>query len=242
MKRYFSVLMIAARSTIYKITGLLLLMGAAEAALFYRLLQKSAAEGPAPLESLITRSRLSLICGLAFFLLCVILSLVGYEFSGSKTRYTIQRLSLPEEAAVLLWAFYNMLCFLIFWAAQLLVVLLLCRLYISVMEPTYWNRQTIFLAFYRSGFLHSLLPLEETSRWLRNGALILGLGLAGACFPLKQRRGQKGLAMAVLAALTFITFPQEMGSFGSDAIIMLIALGTAAYSFYGIWWGPRDES
>lgn len=241
MRKYVSVLAIAARSTIVKITALLFAMAAAEAGLFWRLLQKSVSGQLLTPEELIERSGIPLICAVAFVLLCVILSLVGNEFSGSRTRYTLQRLSIREEVTVGLWAFYDAACFLMLWAVQLLAVLLLCRLYLTVVEPAYWNEQTIFLAFYRSDFLHSLLPLAETSRWLRNGALLLGLGAAAASFTYKQRRSQKGIAVVVLAVVTLGTFSREMGRSDSDVAVLLFALAAAGFSFYGIWFGKGGE-
>lgn len=240
MRGYLSLLMLAARSTVYKISGLLLLMGALEMALFYRLLQKSSVH-PEGLEGLIDLSGIPIVCGGAFLVLCLILSLNGYESGGSKIRYTLQRLSLSEEAIALLWSVYYLACFLIFWAVQLFIILWLGRLYVSAVDPAYINEQTIFLAFYRNSFLHSLLPLEETSRFLRNGALLLGLSLGAACLPFKQRRGKRDIAMSFLAVFTFWVFPQEMGRFGSDAWIWLLALSLAGHSLYYILWGKANE-
>lgn len=241
MKKYLSVLAIAARSTILKMTALLLAMAAAEAGLFWRLWNKPVSEQLITPEELIDRSGIPLVCAVAFVLLCVVLSLVGNEFSGSKTRYTIQRLSVREEVSVSLWAFYDAACFTIFWAVQLLIALLLCRLYVSGLDPAYWNEQTIFLAFYRSAFLHSLLPLAETSRWFRNGALLLGLGTAAASFTCRQRRGQRGIAVVVLAVVTLVTFSREMGRADSDVAVLLFALAVSAVSLYGIWRGKDKE-
>lgn len=240
MRGYLSLLMLAARSTIYKISGLLLLMGALETALFYRLLQKSSVH-PDGLEGLIDLSGIPIVCGVAFLGLCLILSLNGYEAGGSKIKYTLQRLSLSEEAVALLWSAYYLACFLIFWAAQLFIILCLGRLYVSAVDPAYISEQTIFLAFYRNSFLHSLLPLEETSRLLRNGALLLGLSLGAASLPLKQRRGKRDIVMSFLAVFTFWIFPQEMGRFGSDAWIWLLALSLAGHSAYYILWGKSNE-
>ena len=168
MRQYISVLAVAIRSTIWKIAGILLLMSAAETTSFYMQLQKAADGRLISLEELFLTSRIPLISGLAFLFICVVLSLVGYEMSGSRTRYTIQRLSIREEATVLLWAGHNMISLLIFWVVQLGIALMLSKVYIDFMEPIYYNSQTLFLAFHRNAYLHSLLPLEETSRLIRN--------------------------------------------------------------------------
>lgn len=235
MSQYGSVFLVAVRSTIYKIAGVILLMAAAEGILFWVQLQRAGANKVLLLEELFQGSGIPLVCGGAFLVVCGILSLVGYEFSGSRSRYTIQRLSIREEAVVLLWGINSMLALCIFWAAQLAVVLLLSKLYIDDMEPIFSNSQTLFLAFHRSSFLHSLLPLEETSRLLRNVALIFSLGITAACFAQKQRRGQRGVAVALLAALTIVFFSSDLGQFGSDITITVIALTTAAFSVYSIF-------
>ncbi|WP_152967692.1 hypothetical protein [Oxobacter pfennigii] len=161
--------------------------------------------------------------------------MTGSEFGGGKLRYTVQRLSVREEAVVFLWAGYNAVCFFLFWAVQLVIVLVLCRLYVTQMDTAYVSGQTIFLAFYRSNFLHSLLPLEEISRYVRNGILILTLGVCASCFSFRQRRGERGSAVVVLAVIVAVSFPNAMGSFGSDIFLSLVALCIAAGAVAGIW-------
>ena len=243
MRQHLSVLMVAVRSTMYKTAGIILLMAAAETAVFLMQLQKKMADGQlVPLGEFIDTSGIPLISGVAFLLLCGILSLVGYEISGSRMRYTIRRFSVREETTTLLWAGHNMIALFIFWAAQLGIVLLLSYLYIDFMEPVYSNRQTLFLAFHRSGFLHSLLPLEEVSRLLRNFSLIISIGIAAACFSLRQRRGQRGIAVAVLAALTFLSFIGDIGQLGWDLNMTLLMLIVAAYLLYWIFRGENNEA
>jgi hypothetical protein len=96
MKRHLSVLMLAAGSTVYKIAGLLLAMAAAEGALFYITL-KSLQGGPGSLEQVFTQSRIALVSGLFFLILCALLSLTWCELRGSRLRYTMGRLSVREE-------------------------------------------------------------------------------------------------------------------------------------------------
>lgn len=242
MRQHSSVLMIAARSTIYRILALLLLMIAAETALFWRLLRKAPTGELYALQELFRLSGIAFVSGAAFLLLCAILCLVGYELSGSRTRYTIQRLSVHEKTSALLWGVYNMLCLLLFWAVQLLIVMLLCRLYFARMDPMYYNDQSIFIAFYNNSFLHSLLPLDETSRYIRNAMIILALGPALACFSLRQRRGQKGAgAIAFFTVTATLTFPRKTGGLLSDLLIIITALAVALYYLYYIFKGQRHE-
>jgi hypothetical protein len=226
MKRHLSVLMLAAGSTVCKIAGLLLAMAAAEGALFYITL-KSLQGGPGSLEQVFTQSRIALVSGLFFLILCALLSLTWCELRGSRLRYTMGRLSVREETTAVWHAAYNVLILFVFWAAQLAVALLLCRYYASVADPAYVSRQTVFLAFYRQKFLHSLLPLGETTRYIRNAALILSLGVSAASFSYRQRHGLRGVAVALLAAFTVAVFAGNMGSFSGDILVSLAALAVA---------------
>lgn len=235
MRQHLSVLMLAARSTIYKILGLFMVTAIAEGTLFYLVLQKTLAGEPLGLEQLMSESRIALVCGVSFLMLCALLSLTGYESSGSKLRYTLQRLSVGEKTIVFWWAVYNAACFFLFWALHVAIVLLLSQLYVARMDAAYVSGQTILLAFYRNNFLHSLLPLAEASRYLRNASFVLSLGISTACFSYHQRHGKKGVTTVVLAILVVVYFSQAMGSFGSDLLLYLVALGTTAVIVLGVW-------
>lgn len=241
MKKYFSVFAIAARSTIYKIIGILILMATSQIVLFTATLKRMPTSPPLLLEDVIAQSHVHIACAILFIALCTILCFFGYERSGSQLRYTINRLSIKEETTVMIWAAYNIFCFIIFWAVQIIISLVLCRMYLSYIEPIYKGSHTVFLAFYRNKFLHSLLPLEEFSRYIRNIALILGLGFSCTCFSLKQRRGEKSFAFIVLAIMTIVFFSQGIGSFSSDLTLALIGLAICATSIHYIWWGEKNE-
>ncbi len=235
MRQHLSVLMLAARSTIYKILGLFALAAIAEGALFYFALQKTLSGEHLGLEQLMSESRIALVSGVSFLLLCALLSLTGCEISGSKLRYTLQRLSVGEKTIVFWWAAYNAACFFLFWALHVVIALLLSRLYVARIDTAYVSGQTILLAFYRNNWLHSLLPLAETSRYLRNASFVLSLGVNAACFSYHQRRGEKGIAMVVLTMLVAVYFSRAVGSFGSDLLLSLTALGITASAVIGIW-------
>lgn len=223
MKRHLSVMMLASRSTIYKVLALLIVMALAQTALFYFTLQNTADDIPVGLEELVNRSRIALISAICFLLLCGLLSLTGCE-SGSKLGYTVRRLLVSEQAVVIWWSVYNAICILLFWIAQLAIALFLCRLYLLRTDATLVSNQTVWLAFYRNNFLHSLLPLAETSRYLRNGIFVLCLAISAAYFSYRQRRGKIGLAMVTLSPLITLNFSKPMGSFASDLFLSIIAL------------------
>ena len=94
--------------------------------------------------------------------------------------------------------------------------------------------QTIFLAFYRSELLHSLIPLEEVSRWIRNGVMALGLGACAALVPFFQRRKVLAWEILAMAALTMIFFSGELGSLSTDMVLVLISLGGVSRAVFRI--------
>lgn len=241
MRKHLSVLMLAARSTIYKVMGLFVVMGVTESALFFFALQKTLAAEPLGLEQLISQSRIGFVCGISFLLLCGLLSLTGCEFGGSKLRYTLQRLSVPEKVVVFWWAGYNAVCFFLFWVVQLAIALLLSRLYATKMHPAYVSGQTIWLAFYRNSWLHSLLPLAETSRYLRNIIFVLSLGISASCFSWRQRHDQRGIAVVAVAMMVLVYFSRAMGSFASDLLLSVVAVIIAAGAVIGMWEGAGYE-
>ncbi|HHY45392.1 MAG TPA: hypothetical protein GX512_06755 [Firmicutes bacterium] len=97
MKQHLSVLGLAARSTIYKVLWLFVILAIAQGSLFYFTLQKNLAGEPIGLEQVISQSRIATVSGVCFLALCVLLSLTGTELGGSKVRYTLLRLSVPEK-------------------------------------------------------------------------------------------------------------------------------------------------
>lgn len=226
MKRHLSVLMLAARGTVYKFLGLLLMMAAAEGAMFTLALKRDWAENPAGLETLLMRSRVAWACAVCFLLLTALLCRSGCE-SGSRQGYTLRRLRVSGRAVFFWQSTYNTICFFIFWAAQLFIVLALCALYTLKADPASLTDQTVFLAFYRSGFLHSLLPLEEVSRYVRNVLLVLCLGVSAAAFPFRQRQNKIGGEVIALASLMLVFFSRDMGGFASDILISLLSLSAA---------------
>lgn len=242
MKRYYSVLAIGARSSIYKIIGILLAMVALQAGLFYLLAAQTPAKAPLSPEGMILQSHIPWVSAAAFAAVCGVLCLAGSEVSHSRVRYTIRRLSVRERETVLLWAGYNTMCFLLFWAVQALILLLLCKWYLGGLDPAYHSRQSLFLACYRSAFLHSLIPMEEVSRLVRNLLLAAALGLLTARFSFLQRRDKKSIGIFVLAAITILFFSQPMGSGTEDFFMGFLAASAIVFGISSIWEDGPDET
>ena len=246
MKKHLSVLMLIAKSSLYKFAALLLAMSAAETGVFYFLMKRDigrlleygamdSAEYCLPgLENMVVKSRMVWIFAVVFVLLAAVLCL-GFCHFGSRQEYTLRRLSISEKAVFAWQALYNCFCFFILWAVQTMLAYGLCRLYVHLTEEPGQSGQIIFIAFYRSGFLHSLVPLAEGSAWVRNTLMVVGMGVCSAYFPYLQRRGRISAGAVCMLALCICFFKRSMGSFGSDALVCIAALVFAAFPVWGVF-------
>lgn len=180
MRQHVSVLMLFARSSIYKVAALLAAMTAVECGLFYYLLQSKAEEiaaGAVALESMFWWHYVAFM--LSTILLAVVLMQVA-DGAGSKVRYTLHRLSIPERQVVLWNGLYNFGCVLLLWMVQAVVALGLCVWYTQAAPEEFVNHQTVALAFSRSTFLHRLIPRGDIWSWvlILVTAFTMGLMLA----------------------------------------------------------------
>ena len=233
MKQQLSVPMLAARATFYKILGALALMGVVEGALFHLGLSRSVS-----LESAFRTGFTQLVFRCTFIVIFILL--ISWA-RAANTRYTIRRLPVSERVFTLWNALYGILIFLILWGVQLGFALLLCKYYLLSADPTLVNPQTVFLAFYRSDFLHSLLPLAEVSRWVRQFAFVITLGVCSACAPCLIRRSYKPVAVLLPYILFLSLFDRPVGDVALDAILTLGLLVIAVYALWCCWEEATDD-
>ena len=71
----------------------------------------------------------------------------------------------------------------------------------------------LFLACWRSPYLHALLPLEDVWLWGRNLLLCAALGLSTAAFSHERRHGHRAWGWIPLALGAALLFPLPMGAF-----------------------------
>ena len=224
MRRYCSVLALAARCTFWKVLAAALVSCGAEAALFLITLhgwpfvvygpdQAWRADNPMGLEGLIAHSRIALCFGLGLAAVCGALALLGWEGSGCRTGYTLRRLRVGERALSLLWGGYGTLCLLFYWAAHLGTVLALCAAAMPHLSEGAASPLALFLACWRSPYLHALLPLEDVWLWGRNLLLCAALGLSTAAFSHQRRHGHRAWGWIPLALGAALLFPLPMGAF-----------------------------
>lgn len=230
MKRHLSVFYLMVRSTFGGVMLLLAAMTALECAIFTALTLHGPKEGAFAPELILKKSGAVWIFAAAALLLTLLLCRTGAE-RKTKTGCFLRRLRVSEQWVFFWQSVYNTLCYLLLWAWQSLTALLLCRIYLRLASADYITGQTVFLAWYRSDFLHALLPMEEGVLWAKNALLALALGIAAARYPMGQRRGSRlqEIGGALCAAIAF--FVDDIGSI-TGVIAILVSVITIGVSVY----------
>ena len=229
MKKYLSVIMLTARSSIYKIFPVIIIMVAAQYFLFSRKLclasvSEGYVKGAFPsLEMVVFESHIMWVLFAAFLFITFFLCRTGCEFKN-KQGYTLKRLRISEKGVFFCQAIYNTTIYLILWGIQITAALWFCHMYVN--DPSFGDLgpHTVFAAFYRNDFLHSLLPLAEFGIYIRDIILTIALGAASAVFPYKQRMGKIGFEMIVLTAACLLFFKVEMGSIDFTGLMIMICI------------------
>lgn len=232
MRKHLSVLQLYIRATFLPFLALLAGMAAVETGLFlfYFFGHRSlGAEDIPGLELMLSGSKIILAAGVAGLLITALLSLMGCSL-GSETVYTLNRLSISENAAWCWQAGYNTVCYLIFWAVQLLLVVGFSLIYCRYAPAEAVTHQTIFLAAYRNEFFNGLLPLSEPTGFVRNGLLCLALGTGTALFSYKNRRGKTAVSLFLLVIWAGVFFRRTPGSVMRDLGFILLVLGLILYT------------
>lgn len=223
MRKHRSMFMFFSRSSVYPVLGLLSILCVVQVILF-RLAMNS---GLYPtLEDTIVGSKLHLVYFVAFWVLLGMMIGVTSSASGGM-EYTLERLRISRWGIIGWSSVSNTLWFLVFWLVEALLVLGLSSYYLKVMEVG--SQQALFLACYRSEFLHSLVPLREWTRWGRNMALTVGLGVSTGCCVGKIRKGGV-IAAVTCAAIESVMFMAPPCNGSGDALLTVCALVIALVS------------
>ena len=239
MQKHISVFGFYIRSSIYKVLLILLLMAVAEVGVFlsvfhgeltnyYELLEQ-VAQGNATAaylarpEKLFDNRFIGMIIGFAKLAVSIVLVLPGCEFKA-KTTYTIKRLQVSERACFFWQVLCSMMMYLLVYAVQLAVIIGLSKYYVDHVPEELVGNQSIFLMFYRSEFLHSLLPLADIRIWVRNILLLLGFSFAVAGYSYHQRRKKHPMALYWMVTCSTFFFRQEIAGFSNAMLLSLVSL------------------
>lgn len=244
MRKHLSVLGLWAAGTLHWVLGLLAVSAGAELALFRYRMSRPAAELPEILDVLVQESGMMTVCMVGFLLLCMLLSVSGCALQGSRVEYTLRRLSVREEMAVVWKAAYSLFCLLLFWAVQVGVMLLVCRWYKASLPEMYVSEQTVFLAVYRIDFFHGLLPLDNWLVWLRNAVVLLTLSLATACFSYRQRRGKFSIVPILEMPAVLLLFNGGVRESQTHTLLIVVCLFLAIFDLWDLiyrWRGGTED-
>lgn len=238
MRKYISIFELFARNTIYKILLVLVAMGAVQIFMFHKVMLEwfptdayqldFTVIGNYTLEYMMDRSKSAVFLGIAFVVLTAILCWNGCNI-GSKSSYTMQRLRVTEKKIFMMQSIYNSLCYVLLLGTQIGVFFIQCTIYAAKSGDL--TNQTVFLAYYRNDFMHSVLPLEGTIHWMINILLVLGCGMLVAMFTYLQRRGKIAGILLVVVACVLVGFVQELGEVLGFMIVVLI-WGIVAFQVY----------
>ena len=240
MKQHLSVLMLIARSSIYKVLAVLAAMVAIQAGLFEYALQRSREHGLFHLEDVVSDSGIAWVFAAAFLLLTYVISRSGCK-SGSQPGYTIQRLGISERNFFIWQAVYNTAVYVLLLATELILLFALSHHWQVNADQDLIGAQSIFLAFYRNKFMHCICPLDDIWLWIRNGILALAMGMAAAQYPFRQRRGKTLQVVVTMAAATLAFFVRGLGGEVQDFFAMSMALIVVGKVVYNLWGGDEDE-
>ena len=224
MKHYLSVMMLFARSTFYKLLGLLALAGIAETVLFY-----DASGASYSLENAFQLSHIPHVAGAVFLAWFLVLFASPLRQAG----FTLCRLSINRRQLYLCHTLYNLLACVIFWAFQVCLLPGLFAWYgTQHTDPAIFSSQSILLAFYRNDFLHSLLPLADWTRYLRNLFLALIIGSSAAYPMTRWRTPGRSIVIWIVTLVCVWNFPAPTGSRSSDIVWIIMYLIIFAIQFY----------
>ena len=247
MKKHLSILGLFARQTLLPILGVLIFVSGIQWISFQLNLRHAltayAADVGASfpqLEVLLPRSAVYAYFALGYLLITALLCLANCQFR-TQTSYTLRRLSVGERTVFLWQWLYNARIYLLLWLCQVILSYALCLCYLNAAPADTIGVQTIFLAFWRSEFLHALLPLTDMALWIRNGFLLIALSLAAAIFPHRQRRGKYSGSVIALIPYVLITFARGIAEWAHVGLTVTVAFLVLAEAIGGVWLADENK-
>jgi len=193
------------------------------------------------ITAIFTDSKAQLVFLAGFTAMCGVFVLNASELGGSRSSYTVHRLAINGKMYLLWESLAYLTCIVIFYASQVALSAGFVFFYDRVCGEYNYSSQAALLMFYENDFLHSLLPLRDISRWVRNGAMMGSLALCAGCFAFRRRKGAKAFALFVLIAFIIMEFSLELGRWGTDVLDTLTVLTIGAIALVNVWRLP-DES
>lgn len=218
MKKYLSVFMLMARSSIYPVLLVILGIAAVEAAIFF-----PAGMGAVHLERALGQVPFFEISCAALILLSIILATQLCD-RGGKLNNTLQRLSISEQMVFWVQAVYNASVFLLLFLVQALTFIGLSYCY----DTELFSGPAVLVTAYQHPLFHTFFPLDNMLAIATNLVIITGLGICTAAFPMRQRHNRQSImTFLMLLAACFYLFLQGEGrhmDMGNQIMIILVTL------------------
>lgn len=236
MKKTMSTAALGLRLTAGPVLGMMVLMAAAQALLFWRSqpmwIQENAWENLL-FELVIDSEGIAFVGRMGFVnIFCMMV------VACNSGKYTVRRLRVTETHLSVVWGLVFAGWMLIMWGLQVAVILVFYGIFAA---HTGAGPMTLFLAAYRSTWLHTLLPLAEGWGYVRNVAVCLGWGMIGSLVARYMRHGGKPWMPAVLFVVTGWMIPWEMASLEKDIALMVLLAALAGWMVMVNLGGEEDE-
>ncbi len=225
MKKYISVFGFLGRISFYKILACFVLLSVSQLSYYYislkNNLQLYSQNGKLPILEETFTAFYAITFFICLFLVCRFI--ISPQNHSEKTAYTVKRLRITEKKFFYIQTVYNALIIFILFALQAVLLFVMCKYYISTVPDRFISEQSLFLAFYRVDFLHSILPLEDTFLSVRNAFIIVGLAFASASFSFKGRHGKFGYSIIVFFIILCMMFICSIGDISNNITLHLAA-------------------
>lgn len=182
MKKHLSVAMVAARSIVGPLVGVLLALAVAEGAM---LLLSLRVFGGQRLELVLGGAGAAFWYRVAFLALALL-----FRFRSQGLENAVDHLRISDWTATLWWGLCFTAAYVVLWAVQVGVLLGSSTYALSQMPELATSPQAVFLASWRYGFFHAMLPLDQWTGYPRQIAVCLSAGMSCASWAFWQRRHQ----------------------------------------------------
>jgi len=239
VRQVWAVIGLLARSSFYKILGILAVMVIGEFLMFrYDLMRcYDAATGFVRAPEKLVEYALSPLFFLGALVLIMVVLIWTEVRMSEKAGYTLMRLGLTRKELFIIKTIYNVACLVLLFVIQIWLVIGFLAWYRTYIPVEIEMPQLFFLSFYRSKLLHCLLPMQEIGKWIRNILMIVALSMTAAgviVFP-----GEKGIqrstscgSVVILAAVWFLS---DAGKNLLDMCCDLLFLGVIAWELLKIF-------
>lgn len=234
MKKFVSIFGLFAKMSFYKIILIFVILSVLQLSLYGIRLNGVLTEEINNIPML--EETFNFIYPLSFLAcLCMVCKvLISSSNHSEKTAYTVQRLQTGEKAFFYIQTAYNAFMLSILFFVQVLLLFIMCKYYIYKAPSELVSDMSLFFAFYRVDFLHSILPLDDTSMVVGNLSIIIGLSFSCALFSFKSRHGKFSYSIIWLLAVVCLSFTRSMGTISSDINFQVCTLLVVLKGLYTV--------